>query len=349
MPVSACILSVSGPHLLAQEKTFLQSAQPWGVILMGRSCQNKPQIRGLISDIHEALGREALIFIDQEGGRVARLKPPEWSKFPAAGVFGEIFQTDPERALRACEIGHQLLGAELSDIGIRADCAPCGDLRQVETHDAIGDRSFGYSVTAVSELAGAALNGLEAAGVVGCIKHLPGQGRAAVDSHYDLPRVSADAAQLSDDFAIFATLATRAPMAMTGHVIFETLDPIHPATISETIISETIRGRIGFDGLLMTDDLGMDALGGSLELRGERALGAGCDVLLHCSGFLKEPDAILAEMEAVASAAGSLTGQALRRADAAMAALQTPIMCDTAALWQEFRDLMAVQLPQTGV
>lgn len=341
MSVSACITTLSGPDLLAEERAFLREAEPWGVILMGRSCVSREQVRALVSEVKEALGRDALIFIDQEGGRVARLKAPEWPKFPAAGVYGKLYETSPEAALEACSLGHRLMGQELADLGIHADCAPCCDLRQADTHDAIGDRSFGYTPDAVIMLTKAALKGLSEAGVAGVIKHMPGQGRATMDSHYDLPRIGADSVALADDLSIFEALAGEVPMGMTCHVIFEAFDPHLPTTISPTVISETIRNRIGFDGLLMTDDLGMDALGGALADRGAKALAAGCDVLLHCSGFLKDPDEILKEMQEVAEAAGTLDGKALTRVEAAEAAVKPADEFDTDAAWARFKDLMS--------
>ena len=341
MSLSACITSVSGPVLLDEERAFLREAQPWGVILMGRSCVGREQVKALTSDIKDALGREALIFIDQEGGRVARLKAPEWPKFPAAGTYGALYDVSPEDAVEACQLGHRLMGQELYELGIQADCAPCADLRQTNTHDAIGDRSFGYSVEAVTALTEAALEGLKSAGVSGVIKHMPGQGRSARDTHYDLPSVSADIATLMQDMAIFQAIADQVPMGMTCHVIFEAFDPKRPTTISPTVISETIRGRIGFEGLLMTDDLGMDALGGTLPDRGAKALAAGCDILLHCSGFLKDPAHILTEMEEVAAVSGSLTGQALLRAEAADAFGAEPEPFESEQAWARFGDLMS--------
>lgn len=341
MSLSACITSVSGPALLAEERAFLREAQPWGVILMGRSCVSREQVSTLVSEIKNALGRDALIFIDQEGGRVARLKAPEWPKFPAAGVYGEMFEASPDMAIEACQLGHQLMGQELYQLGIRADCAPCCDLRQPDTHDAIGDRAFGDTVDAVTRLAQAALGGLAMSGVAGVVKHMPGQGRATADTHYDLPSVSASVTDLHDDLAVFEEIADQVPMGMTCHVIFEAFDPHLPTTISSTVISEAIRTRIGFQGLLMTDDLGMDALGGSLATRGAKALAAGCDVLLHCSGFVKDPVAILKEMEEVADAAGKLSGIALERASAAETACQAPIEFDQNAASARFGELMA--------
>ena len=341
MSISACITSVSGPILLPEERAFLREAQPWGVILMGRSCQSRDQVKALTSDIKEALGRDALIFIDQEGGRVARLKAPEWPKFPAAGVYGALYEQTPETALEACALGHQLIGLELAELGIFATCAPCCDLRQTDTHHAIGDRSFGYTVDAVSALTEAALNGLGKSGVVGVIKHMPGQGRATADSHYDLPVVQASADELLEDLSVFGALAGSVTMGMTCHVVFEAFDPHLPTTISKTVISRIIRERIGFEGLLMTDDLGMDALGGDLKTRGANALAAGCDVLLHCSGFLKEPADILSEMEHVADAAGSLTGTALERSRRAEDAVLAPQSIDQEQAWARFTSLMS--------
>ncbi len=341
MSVSACITSVSGPVLLPDERAFLRDAQPWGVILMGRSCETKDQVRSLVESIQDGLGREALIFIDQEGGRVARLKPPEWPKFPPAGQYGALYDIAPDLGIEACRVGHQLLAGELHDLGIHADCAPVGDLRQTDTHDAIGDRSFGFSAEAVSDLAGAALDGLSRGGVAGVIKHMPGQGRATADSHYDLPEVTASKSELALDFSIFSVLSENSLMGMTGHVAFKSLDPANAATVSETVISEIIRGRIGFDGLLMTDDLGMNALGGDLADRGARALAAGCDVLLHCSGFLRDPDDILSEMEAVAGAAGAMSVEASARAARVMNGLQAPEPFDSEAGWSRLSSLLS--------
>ncbi|MEL7109395.1 MAG: glycoside hydrolase family 3 N-terminal domain-containing protein [Pseudomonadota bacterium] len=339
MSLSACITSVSGPVLSAYEQAFLREAQPWGVILMGRSCVDKAQISALTADIKDALGRDALIFIDQEGGRVARLKAPEWPKFPAAGVYGALYEQAPEKAEEACYLGHLLMGHELASLGIHADCAPCGDLRQGNTHDAIGDRSFGYTVESVTVLTEAALKGLSDSGVAGVVKHMPGQGRATMDTHYDLPTVKDDVTTLLEDMSVFKALADQVPMGMTCHVIFEAFDPHLPTTVSPTVISETIRKRIGFEGLLMTDDLGMAALGGTLTDRGAKALAAGCDVLLHCSGFLTDPNEILREMEEVAAVAGTLDGIALERAQAADGAVERRKSIDTEQSWARFNDL----------
>ncbi|MEM1086876.1 MAG: beta-N-acetylhexosaminidase [Pseudomonadota bacterium] len=340
MGIGACILSVSGALLTQDERLFLSQANPWGVILMGRSCVDKTQVRRLISDIQDATGRQTLIFIDQEGGRVARLKSPEWPKFPPAAAYGILYEQNPTAAVNACQLGHTLLGAELADLGIYANCAPVADLRRDETHDSIGDRAFSTSPAAVVDLAKAALAGLKHAGVVGCLKHMPGQGRASHDSHYDLPRIDASEQELEQDFGIFAALADDALMGMTGHVGYTAIDADSPTTVSSKVISEIIRTRIGFDGLLMTDDLGMEALGGSLRERGERAVAAGCDILLHCSGFITDEAEILAQMDEIAEAAGSLTDKALQRASAIDETLAQAAPFDREAAWADYEALI---------
>lgn len=341
MGIGACILSVSGARLTNNERRLLSSRNPWGVILMGRSCVDRIQVRSLISDIQDATGRSTLIFIDQEGGRVARLRAPVWPRFPAAATYGDLYEAEPERAAAACRLGCRLLGAELSDLGILANCAPVGDMGQDDTHDSIGDRAFGKSPSSVVDLASAALQGLAEAGVVGCIKHMPGQGRANVDSHHDLPRIMASKDALEQDFGIFAALSAHSLMGMTGHVCYDAIAPGEAATVSQTVISEVIRQRIGFDGLLMTDDLGMEALGGRLSDRGTRAIRAGCDILLHCSGFLKDPDAILTEMHEIADAAGELSGRSLDRAQAVDERAQArPEPFDQEASWARYSDLL---------
>jgi beta-N-acetylhexosaminidase len=334
----ACILSVSGPELSADEHALLAEHDPWGVILMGRSCVTRPQVRRLVEAITHALGRDALIFIDQEGGRVARLKAPEWPRFPPGRAYGALHAVDPELGREAAWLGHRLMASELAPLGIHADCAPVVDLPTQGAHDVIGDRAFSADPAITADLARAALEGLAAGGVVGVIKHIPGHGRAMADSHRELPRVKAGANELGLDFDAFHRIAD-APMAMTAHIVYEAYDAAAPATISPRIIRDVIRGRIGFDGLLMTDDLGMNALGGTLASRADRAIAAGCDMLLHCSGFLKASEDILAEMREVAEAAPVLSGQSLARAERAEAAARHEIPFDTHAGWGRFIDL----------
>ena len=338
----ACILSVAGIELTAGEAALFRSAAPWGVILMGRSCQSRMQVRQLVADIWDAIGRQCLIFIDQEGGRVARLKAPEWPVFPSAATYAEIFAVDPERGLEATWLGHRLMAEELSSLSIHADCAPVLDVPVPGASDVIGDRAFGTDAVSAAELARAALDGLRAGGVVGVIKHMPGHGRSMADSHVELPRVVAGQSELATDFDAFTRLQD-APMAMTAHISYDTYDAGVPATLSKTMIQTVIRERIGFDGLLMTDDLGMNALGGSLSERGTRAIAAGCDVLLHCSGFLKDPQAILAEMTEVADIAPVLAGKSAARAGIAenFASESEPI--ELAPAWARFKTLLSDQ------
>ena len=334
----ACILSVSGAQLTSGERTLFSSQNPWGVILMGRSCVSKTQIRDLVSDIWEATGRETLIFIDQEGGRVARLKAPEWPLFPRGEDYALLYKADPERGREAAWLGHRLIAAELASMSIHADCAPVVDLPVPGAHDVIGDRAFGTEPEQVADLARAALKGLADGGVAGVVKHIPGHGRSMSDSHLELPRVTASEQELSKDFDAFARLAN-APMAMTAHIAYDAIDPGVAATLSQKLIQGIIRERIGFDGLLMSDDLGMRALGGSLTTRADGAIAAGCDMLLHCSGFLKDDKDILAEMTEVAEASPLLAGKALQRADRAesMAANAQPF--DAQAGWARFHEL----------
>lgn len=334
----ACILSLSGPDLTADEAAVLAEMQPWAVILMGRSFVTRDQVRRLIDETWAALGRACLIFIDQEGGRVARLKAPEWPLFPSGQIYGDIYERDPAAGLEAAWLGHRLIANELAQMNIHANCAPVLDLRMEGAHQIVGDRALGKSLEAVRELARAALAGMRDGGVAGVVKHMPGHGRAMVDSHLELPRVTAGDNELSQDFASFASLVD-APMAMTAHIAYDAFDADHPATLSKTVISEVIRKRIGFDGLLMTDDLGMKALGGTLADRARGAIGAGCDVVLHCSGFVKDRDEILLEMIDVAKATVPLEGKALERANhaAAFATLETAF--DARAGWDRFSEL----------
>ncbi len=339
----ACILSVSGPVLTTGEAALFKAQNPWGVILMGRSCVSRDQVRRLVADIWDATGRETLIFIDQEGGRVARLKAPEWPLFPRGADYAALYAQDPVLGLEACRLGHRLIASELAGLSIHADCAPVVDLPVPGAHDVIGDRAFGTEPEQVAALARAAFEGLHAGGVASVIKHIPGHGRSMSDSHLELPRVTAGDNELSKDFDAFARVAD-APMAMTAHIAYEAYDPGKAATVSRYMIQEIIRGRIGFDGLLMTDDLGMRALGGSLSDRAKASIEAGCDVLLHCSGFLKDPAEILAEMTEVGEAAPVLAGKAASRAAAADAIAKHSEPLEPAKAWQRFREFF----PQSG-
>lgn len=342
----ACILSVSGHRLTDGEKVLLGHANPWGVILMGRSCGTAAQVTDLTAEIWDATGRDTLIFIDQEGGRVRRLRPPEWPDFPAPLSYLPLYKSDPALGREAVWLHHRLMAAELAPMGIRADCAPVVDLLHPGKHHIVGDRALGETAAQVADLAEAALDGLADGGVAGVIKHMPGHGRAEVDSHETLPVVRANRDEVGQDIAPFKALR-RATMGMTAHLAYAALDDeTRPATHSPKIISEIIRGEIGFDGLLMTDDLGMKALGGTLASRASRALAAGCDVILHCAGLdawskvQRDPDKVLAEMAEIVDACPELSGEALRRAQAADAAIGAPKDFDKAEGRERLTELL---------
>ncbi|HOY79763.1 MAG TPA: beta-N-acetylhexosaminidase [Hyphomonadaceae bacterium] len=322
----ACILSVSGHTLTDGERKLLAEVNPWGVILMGRSCGSVDQVTALTAEVCQVTGRETLFFIDQEGGRVRRLRPPAWPEFAAPLAYLPLYKYDPELGQEAVWLHHRLMAAELEPMGIRADCAPVVDILHPGMHHIVGDRALGDSVEAVGDLAQVALAGLAAGGVAGVIKHMPGHGRAEVDSHETMPVVRGSRDMVEQDIAPFK-LVKHATMGMTAHLAFAALDDEHtPATHSHKIIHEVIRKEIGFDGLLMTDDLGMKALGGNLASRATRALEAGCDVILHCSGLdawgkvLRDPEVVLREMREVADVCPQLSGDQLRRSQAADAA-----------------------------
>jgi beta-N-acetylhexosaminidase len=323
MAPRAAILGCSGPELGAGERRFFAEAEPWGFILFARNVEDPGQLRRLTGDLRASVGRDAPILIDQEGGRVARLRGPHWREWPAA--LDECARLpDPAVRARAMRLRYRLIAAELSAVGIDVDCAPILDLARDETHAIIRNRCYGGDPAEVTTTGRAVAEGLLAGGVLPVMKHLPGQGRAPLDSHHDLPVVDAPAETLvRADFAPFRALADL-PMAMTAHVIYPALDPERPATQSPAVVG-AIRTRIGFDGLLMTDDLSMRALTGGFDQRVTRAIAAGCDMILHCNG---DP----AEMEAVVGAAPDLAGRAKARAEAALAQRRAPDATDMPAL-----------------
>jgi beta-N-acetylhexosaminidase len=337
----AFITGVAGPALTDAERSFLREAQPWGLIVFARNIAAPDALRRLISDFRGIVGHDAPVLVDQEGGRVQRLGPPHWPKYPPAGIYGRLYQRDEARGIAAAGLGGRLIAADLYGVGIGVDCAPVADLPAAEADPIIGDRAFGTEPEAVAALAGAFARGLMAGGVLPVVKHMPGHGRATADSHKKLPVVTADRATLAEtDFAAFRCLADL-PMAMTAHLVFTAIDPVAPATASAAIVHDVIRGSIGFAGLLMSDDICMGALSGSLGERTRAALAAGCDVVLHCNGDM-------AEMQAVAAAAPLLQGEAARRAAAALARRQSPAALDVAAKRAEFARLLhgLWQLPQ---
>lgn len=305
--VRALIFGCSGPILTAEERSFFRSAEPFGFILFQRNCVDPSQVAALTAALRDSVGRaDAPILIDQEGGRVARLKAPHWRHPPPARRFAELYRQNPRAGLEAARLNASVIGHDLLELGIDVDCAPVLDLPVKGAHDVIGDRAYGDQAAQVAALGRAVCEGLLSAGVLPVIKHIPGHGRATADSHLELPVVDTAEAQLiASDFIPFSALADQ-PWAMTAHVRYSTLDPDECATTSRKVISEVIRGRIGFDGLLLSDDLGMKALGGSFKDRAARVLAAGCDIALHCSGDLKE-------MRAVVEGTGVLTEVARRR------------------------------------
>ncbi len=324
----AAIFGCAGPVLLPEERAFFRAADPFGFILFARNIETPAQVARLCADLRDALGRDAPILIDQEGGRVQRMRGPHWREWQPS--FDMLAQArDPERAIY---LQMRLIADELRGVGIDANCAPCADVAQALTHPFLRNRCYGEEATVVTRLARAASDGLLAGGVLPVVKHLPGHGRATADSHKDLPQVDASREELARiDFAPFAALKDL-PMAMTAHIVFKAYDAALPATQSPEMI-RVIREEIGFEGLLMTDDLNMQALSGNLGQRTAASMAAGCDIALHCKGDM-------AEMQTVAAACGRLNPAALIRADRALAQRHAPDAVDIAALAAEFDRLM---------
>lgn len=316
---------VGGLSLTPDEAAFFRDADPWGFILFGRNVDSPEQLRRLTAQLREAVGRDCVITVDQEGGRVQRLRAPHWSDWPAP--------LDQAKAgPQAMWLYYHLIGQELRAVGIDSNCAPTLDVAQDATHPFLRNRCLGTDPARVAELGRAAADGLLAAGVLPVIKHMPGHGRAQADSHHDLPVVDAALSDLEAvDFAPFRALADL-PMGMTAHIRFTALDDA-PATASARMIG-LIRDRIGFDGLLMTDDITMNALSGSEADRARASLAAGCDLVLHCNGTV-------AQMQPVVAASGRMSTDATRRANAALALRQPPAPADIAALTAEWRALSA--------
>ena len=312
MSVRACILGCAETALGPEETAFFRDVKPWGFILFARNVESPDQVRKLVDALRETVGREdAPVLIDQEGGRVQRLKPPHWPLYPPGRAYGQIPANDPLLRREIARLGARLIAHDLASLGINVDCVPVLDVPDPEGHEIIGDRAYGQTPEEVATLGRAAAEGLIAGGVLPVIKHIPGHGRAKADSHLELPVVDATYEALdARDFPPFRALSDM-PMAMTAHVIYSAIDPKRPATTSKKAIRKVIRGALGFDGLLMSDDLSMKALSGDFTERAEQALAAGCDVVLHCNGDM-------AEMKAVVDGAGALKGHARRRAQAAL-------------------------------
>lgn len=327
------IFGCQGLVLSVEETAFFREVQPWGFILFARNVDTPDQVRALTASLREITGRESTpILIDQEGGRVARLKPPHWRAYPEGRAYGTLFETDGDAGLEFAWLGARLIAQELIDVGVNVNCLPIMDLPIEGAHDVIGNRAYGRSEDVVVPIGRAVANGLLAGGVLPIIKHIPGHGRAGVDSHLELPRVTTSYEELAaTDFKPFAALKDIV-MAMTAHVIYEAIDDQAPATTSAKVIKDVLRGDIGYQGLIMTDDLSMKALGGTYASRVQDSLRAGCDMILHCNGDM-------AQMTEIAGELSFLSGPSLKRVKAAEKALRTPEDIDLTASLARFDEL----------
>jgi beta-N-acetylhexosaminidase len=334
MSSRAFITGISGLELGADERAFIRDERPWGFILFKRNIDTPTQVSSLVRELRDAVGNpDAPVLIDQEGGRVQRLGPPHWPVYPPGAVFGALYDIAPKLGFQAARLSSRLIAADLIESGITVDCLPLADV-PVEGADAvIGNRAYGTNPDKVAAIARAVTNGLVEGGVLPVLKHIPGHGRATADSHFRLPTVDTSRKELeTTDFAAFQPLADL-PMAMTAHVVFSALDPAQPATTSATIINQVIRGVIGFQGLLMSDDVSMNALAGTIAERTRAIVNAGCDMILHCNGKLDE-------MRDVARATPELTGGALERAKRALASRHPPQPLDRQAARAELDALI---------
>ena len=334
MKSRAFITGISGLELTDAEREFVRAERPWGFILFKRNVDTPAQVARLVGELRDCIGNpDAPVLIDQEGGRVQRLGPPHWPVYPPGAVFGALYDSDRALGLKAARLSSRLIAADLIDVGITVDCLPLADV-PVEGCDAvIGNRAYGTEPDKVATIARAVAEGLEQGGVLPVLKHIPGHGRATADSHFRLPTVDTGRKELKrTDFAAFQPLADL-PMAMTAHVVFSAIDPAQPATTSATMIQQVIRGVIGFQGLLMSDDVSMNALAGSIAERTRAILAAGCDMVLHCNGKLDE-------MREVAAEAPELSGMALERARRALASRRAPQAFDRLAARAELEALV---------
>ncbi|ACF01695.1 Beta-N-acetylhexosaminidase [Rhodopseudomonas palustris TIE-1] len=334
MAPRAFITGIAGLSLSDDERGFLRESRPWGFILFKRNVDNPAQVKALADELRGTVGSpDAPVLIDQEGGRVQRLGPPHWPVYPPGAVFSTLYDIDPEAGLTAARLSARLIADDLAALGITVDCLPLADVPITGADAVIGDRAYGTSPDKVAAIARAVTDGLAQGGVLPVLKHIPGHGRATADSHHLLPTVETSREELDrTDFAAFRPLADL-PMAMTAHVVFSALDAAQPATTSATIIGRVIRDSIGFQGLLMSDDVSMNALAGSIAERTRAIVAAGCDVVLHCNGKLDEMRQVVAETP-------ELQGRALTRAEAALAARHAPQPFDRAAARAELDALI---------
>lgn len=332
----ALIIGVSGTELTTEERDFFREHKPWGFILFARNCKEANQISDLNAAMRDAIGEpDAPVFIDQEGGRVQRLRPPLAPNYPPASELGALYKRDREAGLQAARLMSRLHAIDLVKYGFTADCLPVLDVPVEGASSVIGNRAYGFEPFTVTEMGRAAAEGLIEGGILPVIKHIPGHGRGFADSHHNLPIVDASLAELeAHDFVPFRALADM-PMAMTGHLVFSAIDPDHPATTSKIVIDRIIRDYIGFDGLLMSDDVSMNALSGDIATRTRAIFAGGCDMVLHCHG-------IMSEMQDVVANTPLLTGKALTRAQAAMARLVRVDHKDEISLRDAFANHMAM-------
>ena len=330
--MTPAIFGLSGTELTAAERSFFREADPVGYIVFGRNVESRAQLRALTDDLRTIHGRDQLLItIDQEGGRVQRMKPPVWPAYPAGAVFDRLFELAPASAIEAARANAQALGIDLAEVGITCTHAPVLDVRQTGANDVIGDRAYGYEPLRVAALGRAVLDGLARAGVQGTIKHLPGHGRTSVDTHKAMPTVTASAAELESDLAPFKVLR-HAAIGMTGHLLFTAWDPDHAATQSKIVVDQIIRGAIGFDGLLLTDDLDMEALSGTVPERARRAIAAGCDVALNCWAKMDDMAGICDLLPALGAAGQERLDRALAGMGHADAADQAELLATRDAL-----------------
>jgi beta-N-acetylhexosaminidase len=330
----AFITGIAGPALSDNERAFIRADSPWGFILFKRNVDTPRQVASLVAELRNAVGRDdAPVLIDQEGGRVQRLGPPHWPAYPPGALFGALYDEAPVLGLRAARLSARLIADDLSGLGISVDCLPLADVPVAGADAVIGNRAYGTEPGKVAAIARAVTEGLADGGILPVLKHIPGHGRATADTHFRLPTVDTSEDELeTTDFAAFQPLSDL-PMAMTAHVVFSALDPVHPATTSATIINQVIRGAIGFQGLLMSDDVSMNALSGSIAERTGAIFAAGCDMVLHCNGHFEE-------MREVAVETPELTGKALQRAEQALASRRAPQPFDRTAGWPELEALI---------
>jgi beta-N-acetylhexosaminidase len=334
MTARAFITGISGFTLTDDERDFMRANRPWGFILFKRNIETPTQVTALVAELRESIDEpDAPVLIDQEGGRVQRFGPPHWPVYPPGAVFGTLYDIDRTLGLTAARLSARLIAADLIDLGVTVDCLPLADVPVAGADAVIGARAYGTEPGKVAAIARAVTDGLEQGGVLPVLKHIPGHGRATADTHFKLPVVDTPKAELErTDFAAFRPLADL-PMAMTAHVVFSALDPAQPATTSATIIEQVIRGSIGFQGLLMSDDVSMNALAGSIAERTRAIVSAGCDMVLHCNGNLDE-------MREVAREAPVLSGLALDRAKRALTSRKPPHPLDRAAARAELDELI---------